>query len=464
MKSQNDTQRLLTYLQQNGPTPSSELVDFFKISRATLLRRVRALGDSVVTIGKARATQLAARREQVPYTPLYRVLEDGRTALTGHLIPLHHADRTEWLLRPQNSQQACFEGEFRKGLYPGWPWFLEDLRPSGFLGRAFGKRMAKLFQIDPNPENWDDLQLLTTLASFGSNLPGNFIVGDGRALSEFQEKKIEISKGYYRNSLPKIYPELARQAIDEDEDFGSSAGGEQPKFTTMVGLHAGDTPRAVIVKFSPEDSSPLGRRWADLLHAEHLANQVLSEAGFTTAKTRILKIDTRTYLESERFDRSGPFGRRGLVTLRSLDAAHLGLGSGTWADGARKLCEKQWITKEDADRIVQLHCFGELIANTDMHWGNLSFYFPQQSPYPLAPVYDMLPMRFRPSPIGEVTQDRFEPKLPKPEDQNAWLEMYPHAINYWQQLHNCPEISSDFKDIANDALNALQQIHEIASA
>lgn len=82
----------------------------------------------------------------------------------------------------------------------------------------------------------------------------------------------------------------------------------------------------------------------------------------------------------------GPTGRRGLVSLRALDAAYLGLGQGNWAKAARKLHAGKWITAEDCERMIRLHCFGELIANTDMHWGNLSFFLPEQSPSLLAPV------------------------------------------------------------------------------
>ena len=46
---------------------------------------------------------------------------------------------------------------------------------------------------------------------------------------------------------------------------GSSAGGEQSKFT----CHVDDDP--VIVKFSPLRATPFGERWYDLLQLEHLA-------------------------------------------------------------------------------------------------------------------------------------------------------------------------------------------------
>jgi hypothetical protein len=461
----NSSQDILNYLRNYGPTLSSELVAHFGISRPTLSRRVQELGDRIVSIGNARATQLAARHEAfATQVPLYRVLENGQIELIGQLSPISDGEHTQWFLEPENAPATLFEGEFKDGLYPGWPWFLEDLRPAGFLGRAFGKRMAQLFQMKEKPDEWTDLELLTTLTGFGANLQGNLILGDGRALENCQELKIAIASGYYRNTTPEIFPEYAERALEEDEEYGSSAGGEQPKFTTMVSSTPENAPRAVIVKFSPRVTAPTGRRWADLLYAEHIANEVLCEAGFASAKTRIFYLDKRVFLESERFDRIGPTGRRGLVSLRALDAAHLGLGQGNWAKAARKLHTEKWISADDCERMIRLHCFGELIANTDMHWGNLSFFLPEERPYPLAPVYDMLPMRFRPSSTGEVIQREFKATLPKPEDQAAWLEMYPHAINYWQRITEDDNISTDFKTIASDAINALQNIHKIATS
>lgn len=462
---QSSPQDLLNYLRAQGPTLSSELAAHFDISRPTLSRRVRDLGHSVLTMGKGRATQLAARhKDWSSEVPLYQVRENGQIDLFGHLHPIQAGAQTRWFFAPESAQPALMQGEFKDGLYPGWPWFLEDLRPAGFLGRAFGQRMAGLFQIDPQPEKWKDMELLRTLMSFGSNFPGNFIIGDGPALSEFQNRKVETADEYYRNSSPPTYAQAAQQAIEDGETFGSSAGGEQPKFTTIVCHRPESVPRAVIVKFSPKLDTASGQRWFDLLQAEHIANEILSEAGFATAKTRIVHIEDRLFLESERFDRVGPTGRRGLVSLRALDAAHLGMGQGSWAKAARKLHADKWITAEDAERMIQLHCFGELIANTDMHWGNISFFLTEKSPYPLAPVYDMLPMRFRPSSTGEVVARAFKPTLPKPEDQAAWLEMHPHALIFWQRVTEHPEITPDFKQIARQAIISLEHIHKIATA
>jgi len=465
MKSRtNSPQDLLSYLRMQGPTLSSEVVAHFEISRPTLSRRVQELGDAVVTIGKGRSTQLAASHENArDPIPLYAVQENGQAQRLGLLEAIRAGSQTMWYLNAESAPSALLQDEFKDGLYPGWPWFLDDLRPSGFLGRAFGKRMADLFQIDPNPEKWSDLELLTSLVGFGSNLQGNLILGDGRALAEFQKNMVKTAEGYKRNSSPTTYPVAAEYALNEGEELGSSAGGEQPKFTTLVCNTPQTAQRAVIVKFSPKLNTAIGQRWADLLHAEHIANQVLSVAGFSTATTRTFQFEDRVFLESERFDRVGNSGRRGLVSLRALDAAYVGQGNGSWADVAQRLFAGKWINTLDRDQMIRLHCFGQLIANSDMHWGNLSFYLPEVVPFPLAPVYDMLPMFFRPSSTGEVVTRQFEPKLPKPEIQAEWLEMYPLALKYWQQVQQGVEFSKEFQQIAGQAKLSLETIHSVAT-
>jgi len=462
---QNHPDALLTYLQNNGPTLSSEVVDRLGISRSTLSRRVDELGDRVIRIGKARATKLAARHAATSASvPLYTVDDKGKAHLFGHLTALMDGERTQWLLEAENASPNLLSGEFKEGLFPGWPWFMEDLRPAGFLGRAFGKRMAQLFQLQANPDEWSALELLSILTAFGSNLPGNFILGDGRALSDFQEHKIATVEGYYRNTNPDLYPEFAQRALEHGEDYGSSAGGEQPKFTSLVCDTPEAEPRAVIVKFSPKTDSASGRRWADLLYAEHIAHLTLAKADIPAARTRVFYLQGRVFLESERFDRVGASGRRGVISLRAMDAAHLGMGDGSWADCARMLHKTQWISAMDCERRTCLHCFGKLIANTDMHWGNLSFFLPTQSYFPLAPVYDMLPMHFRPSGTGEVIDRTFNTLPPKPEDTSAWLTMYPYAFAFWQSVIEHKDISRDFKAHAAEAIKALKRIHKIATS
>jgi hypothetical protein len=66
---------------------------------------------------------------------------------------------------------------------------------------------------------------------------------------------------------------------------------------------------------------------ADLLVCEHLAAQTLSAIeGHCAARTRIIQASGRTFLESERFDRSGDLGRSAAVTLFAVEAALIGAG------------------------------------------------------------------------------------------------------------------------------------------
>lgn len=442
------TQPLINYLLANGATRSRALLDHFKIrSRATLSQRIQQLGNQTVIIGKASATTYAARDQTTPEQPLYAINQAGKAQHVGTLIPLA---RGEWFLQSSSKIPSLFKGEFKDGLYPGWPWFLADLRPSGFLGRAFARQLAQLFDYDTNPENWTDQDVAKALSLFGTNLQGNFIVGE-RALDKvFHHGPMLI------RSPQNDFPELAKHALKNGDDFGSSAGGEQPKFTTLV--ERDGQLRDVIVKFSPPVDSPAGRRWGDLLIAEHIANQILSTHNHATARTTIHQLEGRIFLESERFDRIDGQGRRGLVSLRALDAAFVGQGAGSWIKCAQRLKAAKLITADDAARIARLWCFGEQIANTDMHFGNLSFYLDDDFPLTLAPCYDMLPMRFRPALSGEVPHIAFTPKLPLPENEAAWNEMRPLALQFLEAVAADGRISKEFQSIATQHRKSLTAI------
>lgn len=72
------------------------------------------------------------------------------------------------------------------------------------------------------------------------------------------------------------------------------------------------------------------------------------------------------------------------------------------------------------DAITCLWHFGQLIAYTDMHDGNLSFVPGQPGPW-LAPVYDMLPMLYAPQRGVELPERAFTPRLPLPAERASAL-------------------------------------------
>jgi hypothetical protein len=61
------------------------------------------------------------------------------------------------------------------------------------------------------------------------------------------------------------------------------------------------------------------------------------------------------------------------------------------------------LTELDAERAAALLAFGRLIAKSDMHSGNLSLFVELEDlakgRFTEAPLYDMLPMRWRPNPV-----------------------------------------------------------------
>ena len=76
----------------------------------------------------------------------------------------------------------------------------------------------------------------------------------------------------------------------------------------------------MIVKFSGSGGSPAVPRWSDLLVCEHLALQMLAaQPGHPAAPSRIVQHAGPTFLENERFDRHGDFGRSSVVTLTALE-------------------------------------------------------------------------------------------------------------------------------------------------
>ena len=72
-----------------------------------------------------------------------------------------------------------------------------------------------------------------------------------------------------------------------------------------------------------------------------------------------------------------------------------------WAATCQALAAQRRLPVDAAAQASALLQFGRLIGNTDMHFGNLSLVVGSPADaargrFSLAPVYDMLPMRWRP--------------------------------------------------------------------
>ena len=168
-----------------------------------------------------------------------------------------------------------------------------------------------------------------------------------------------------------VYPALAQAAMSGAPP-GSSAHGQHPKFSAR--LTYGQAVTHVLVKFSPPRDTPLGVRWADLLTAEYLASLVLNEHGIAAARNELLGYNGQVFLQSERFDRVGANGRRGVVSLYSVDVARYGMLD-HWSLAAQRLHSQGLLSQQDLERITLVDTFGGLIClrrRTGCSWNDRS--------------------------------------------------------------------------------------------
>lgn len=445
--------RLEALLSQQGLLRAADIARQLGISQPTVSRLLADAGARVVRIGRARAARYALAREigrEGSHWPLYRIDARGRSERLGEL----HALGGERLWFESSEPRPAFlHGEFANGVFPGLPWFLDDQRPQGFLGRAFGRRVAADINANPDILLWNADDILLALLRHGDDAPGDLVVGEA-ALQHALQQIIHPADGIGFADRSREYPLRAEAAL-RGENFGSSAGGEQPKFALT--LIDGDDVRPVIVKFSERTETPGARRWADLLVCEHLAGVVLQESGLSAADSEIIEAGGRVFLQSTRFDRTPARGRAGFVSLSALDAAYYAHGRIEWWRFAPELERDGWIDAESARRLRLYGWFGTLIANSDMHLGNAALHLNDTRPLPLLPAYDMLPMHFRPATSGEVVERHYEVVLPTPERRDDWHEAVRMALGFWERVVDEPRISGGFRPLAEEARTSLDR-------
>ncbi|MFN6995322.1 MAG: HipA domain-containing protein, partial [Aquincola tertiaricarbonis] len=216
-----------------------------------------------------------------------------------------------------------------------------------------------------------------------------------------------------------------------------SAGGEQAKFLTHE-----EAGHPLIVKFTPPLATPFGDRWRDLLQAEALALQVLADWGVPVAASEVVETGRRAFLVSRRFDRLPGGGRLHVVPLDAVHDAFVAGGRQHWGATCHALERQRRLPAGAGMQAEALLHFGRLIGNTDMHFGNLSLVVqPQGVPggrfAGLAPVYDMLPMRWRPdAAIGLVDIEPFSP-----DELAMGSPARAPALQFWQRLADLPAAS-----------------------
>ncbi len=433
----NTHEQELRALLQSAPSHAAPaLAAALALSQPTLSRALRDLGDEVLAFGQARRRRYALRRDVRGLGSCFRIWRIAANGMTEEFGALTALPQGAFHFAPA-SPCDWLSGEFQDGVFPDLPWFLNDLRPQGFLGRAFARAVAKVLLCPQDPRQWQPEQCLHALLAYGDDLPGDLVIGP-HALERAQTPRAAFALD--------ALPGFAEQALT-GLAVGSSAAGEQAKIALNLLLEG--SAHACIAKFSPKMDSALGRRVADLLEAEAIADALLAAPGEMSAQTYDLA--NRRFLIAQRFDRTAlpaaRSGRRGLVSLASVDSAYFG-GMDNWASCAERLAGNGWLSSIDAHRLTLRYQFGRLIGNSDMHFGNCSLHFSNRLPFALAPNYDMLPMLFMPRGMELPEVDFTPPHFGGITFEHARTL----AQQFWRSVSESARISDTFKGIAERVL------------
>ena len=412
MPRHSDTIRLLL---GQGPIASRQIVENTGISQPTVSRALAALGDEVVRIGSGRSIRYTLRDTARGFAsaPIFRVSDEGQIRALGALVPV----------RPNGFVMVQADGVTLHS--DGLPWWLFDMRPQGYLGRAYASTYAAGLGLPANPEHWGDTEVVRALLAHGHDAIGNLLIGELA-----RDRFIGMPAPTPVDRLAD-YPVLARAAAS-GEVPGSSAGGEQPKFCAYSARGH------VLVKFSAPDDNPVCERWRDLLLAEHLALSVLG------VETEVFDFGGQRFLEVPRFDRIGQLGRIGVFSLRALDAEFVGDVSAPWPSLVSRLVTDGHVHADAVAGSALLWAFGTLIGNADMHAGNLSFVSRHGRPYQLAPAYDVLPMGFAPRSGGAIVDTLPPASLPVSVDGETWRKALHLAEMFFALVSDCDGFSSRF--------------------
>lgn len=422
-------QRLLGELALVGQGAGPDLARRLGLSQPSFSRLAARMGERLLVTGSARSTRYSARRtieDLGDRLPIYEIDARGRAR---RIAVLHALLPEAWYVEQEDPR---VDGAF----YADLPYFLDQLRPAGFLGRLVPGQHPEL-GAPSDVRSWSATHVIRYAARFGWNLPGSLIVGD-EAFERYVQHVSAPPDVVPPRARLRRYPELAAGVLAAPP--GSSAGGEQPKF-----LASRPDGAALIVKFSPAQTNLAAERSADLLVAEHVAHETLRRHGFPAAHSHLFRAGGRVFLEIERFDRTREGGRRGVVSLMTLDAEFVGRLRG-WSESVEALVTLRIVEQDALAATRWLELFGRLIGNSDMHGGNLSFFVDGTRVVGLTPTYDMLPARYA-SQAGNVPDDPLELGTPSPRD-TSWDPSSRAAAAFWQKLAEEPRVSRRFRRLS----------------
>lgn len=436
-KQQQQLRQLLT----SRVRSSRELIQGLDVSQPTLSRLIAGMSHEIVVMGKGRATCYGLPKKihnKESRLPVYNIDPRGDAHLYGHLTALQGGQY--WWEGTENSSE----------IFNQTPWFLQDLKLSGYSARSFAYRQSKRLHLPRKLADWSEEDILFSSSYRGEDRVGNLIIGE-ESLARYFTLARELPTAIKMETRAWVYPQLAQKTL-AGEINSAHISGEQPKFTTYIDDQG--TPCHMLVKFSPATDSIEARRYADLLICEHLALEAIRIAGHNTARSRITIAGNQAFLGLKRFDRRGALGRLPAFSLRAIHA-RIQAPCDNWIDAAIRLKKRHLISTEDSQKLCWLSLFSDLIGNTNQHFGNVSLIPHQQDFYIISPLYGPRPTLYEPI-AGEIPLRLFTPPPVRNEVSAAFPSALKAATFFWKSAAVDERISIDFRQICYENCEILK--------
>lgn len=450
-------ERLLQALRATPRRSTSELAKLLGVTAQSVRRLLGELHYGIVlSAGQTRRVRYALRRplrEAMKDLPLFAIDPDGQAAQLSSLALV----QPQGTLLPLEGTAWPIPAESRDGWWAGLPYPIHAMRPAGYMGRQLARAEHQTLGVSDNPDDWNDDDILWVLSRRGSDVTGNLLLGNASYDTWIRNKVQDLAPLPDDATLPAAYAQLAERAVAAGGG-GFSAAGEFPKFAAVRERAGAATPH-VLVKFSGAAGGAAEQRWGDLLVCEHLALECARQLdGISAARTRVLMHGGRVFIEVERFDRVGLHGRISLCAMDAIHPSFLGDRENAWPSLVARLHRMGLVDAKSVTTVERLWFFGRLIANNDMHMGNLSFHVDHV--LNLAPTYDMLPMAYAPLPGGEVAQRAFRQEFPLPNERESWLAACAAALTFWATAAEDTRISGPFRATCRTNLDALRGLRD----
>ena len=150
-----------------GPKSGTQMAKNMGISQPTATRALAAMGNEVMKIGQKKGSRYALRDTGRGFgdVPVFRVDAEGRLKELGVLTPV----RPDGFVFMQTDGVQVHSD--------GLPWWLLDMRPQGFLGRAYAERHGAALGLPTTLKEWTDSHALRALLVHGHDLVGNLLLG-----------------------------------------------------------------------------------------------------------------------------------------------------------------------------------------------------------------------------------------------------------------------------------------------